>query len=642
MTQPNANFSGEAVIGSADVGRLLISDPVVAEARAREALKKEPQNSDALSMLGAALRQQGKAAAAVAVLAGVVASEPDSAFAQLELGFALELLGQHREAMEAFARVVDLVPTFVSAWCAIAEGLARSAAAAAGDAEVPKIVRSAAAAIRSGRYLEAVNLLQGCVEGAPRWQPGRLLFAVALLADGRGDAAIPVIDGLVRTDPENAFYLELRASALHETGEFHQAISQYEELLRGERPRPGAWISYGRALRTIGRQEECVAAFRRSIELCPQFAVAYRALATVKTIRLDFGMIDTLRDLLARPGVLTLRRAQLHFALAKALEDASKYAESFGHYGHSQRFQRARNVYSAQSFTGFVQRTKATFSPSFLRSREGPACVAPDAIFIVGMPRSGSTLVQEILSAHPQIERTGELRDMTFTIAQLRQEMGEGAPPFPEVVKKIPHERFRALGEAYLARTHARRKRGAAYFVDKYLENFLYLGLIHLMMPNAKVLDVRRNPLDCCLSCFRNYFPEGPAWSHSLGDLGHYYADYVELMAHFDNVLPGRVHRLFYEKLIADPEGELRRLLDYLDVPYAPECLRFYEKEQEIVTISIEQARRPIYADAVGNSRDFEPWLGPLKSALGAVLDSYPAVPEYYPRMQATMSLRLD
>jgi hypothetical protein len=286
---------------------------------------------------------------------------------------------------------------------------------------------------------------------------------------------------------------------------------------------------------------------------------------------------------------------------------------------------------------------KALFTPAFFRERSKTGCQTAGPIFVIGMPRAGSTLVQEILAAHSAIERVGELRDLEHVIRRLRQDMtGAGRPPpFPEFLSAVGPDRFKSLGEEYLERTRPRRMRGTPYFVDKLPENLVHMGLIHLSLPNARIIDVRRHPLDCCFSCFTNYFPEAPPWTHRLEDLGHYYAGYVELMAHFDSVLPGRIHRVIYEQLIENPETEVRRLLDHLGLPFEERCLRYYKTEQAILTTSVEQARQPIYRTAVGNSRDFEPWLEPLKSALGQVLETYPQVPVYYPSLRLNFGIRL-
>ena len=640
MTSP-PNPPATSPISSAEVGRLLASDPAAAEARTREILKAQPENADALLVLGAALRRQGRATEAKAILAPIAASQPDQVFAQLELGFSLGLLEERGAALEAFARTVDLAPTYLNAWCALADELALQRSGEDAYASGPEILRAADAAIARKNLPEAEALLARALEAAPDFETARLRYAAVLLAGEKAHLALPVIEDLIRRDPANVFYAELRASALHELGDFHGAIAQYEELLGDDRERPGAWISCGRALRSIGRGKESIAAFRKAVEILPTFAQGWRTLATVKTLRFEPETVAHLERLLARPGLLISTRMQLHFALAKALEDVARYGEAFENYTKSQALQGTGVTGTAARFHNFVRQLESTFTPEFFRSRENVGCNDTGPIFVVGMPRAGSTLVQEILAAHNAVERTGELHDLHLLVNRLRSEQQQGAPLYPALLATLPPERFRMIGQAYLESTRPRRKTGKPFFVDKHPENFVNAGFIHLVLPKAKIVDVRRNPLDCCFSIFRNYLPSAPPWSHDLEEIGRFYAAYVELMAYWDDAMPGRVHRLVYEDLIANPEKEVRRLLDYLDLPFEPDCLRFYEKEQAIVTTSVEQARRPIYDGGIGNSREFDPWFGPLRASLGAVLDTYPAVPKFYRPLKASFSMRI-
>src|SRR5205085_7343400 len=280
--------------------------------------------------------------------------------------------------------------------------------------------------------------------------------------------------------------------------------------------------------------------------------------------------------LLARPGLLLSTRMQLHFALAKALEDSERYGEAFENYTKSQALQTTGVHGTAAKFHAFVGQLKTVFTPGFFRARSGTGSAESGPIFVLGMPRAGSTLVQEILAAHSVIERTGELHDLNLIVNRLREEaQRSGAPPFPGFLATLLPERFHAIGTEYLERTRPKRKAGRLFFVDKHPENFVNAGLIQLALPQAKIVDVRRHPLDCCFSIFRNYFPAAPPWSHELEEIGRFYTAYVELMAHWDRVLPGRVHRVIYEELIADPEQQVRRLLAYLGLPFEQECLRF-------------------------------------------------------------------
>jgi hypothetical protein len=254
-------------------------------------------------------------------------------------------------------------------------------------------------------------------------------------------------------------------------------------------------------------------------------------------------------------------------------------------------------------------------------------CPAPDPIFIVGLPRSGSTLLEQILASHSRVEGTAELTDI-ITISRRLGEKSRKNPAgkYPEILAELPPERFRELGESYLETTRIQRG-DRPFFIDKMPNNFQHIGLIHLILPNAKIIDARRHPMACCFSGFKQHFARGQHFSYSLEDIGRYYRDYVELMAHFDVVLPGRVHRVVYERMVEDTETEVRRLLEYCGLPFEDACLRFYENERAVRTASSEQVRQPIFRDAIEHWRNYEPWLGPLKSALGPVLESYPDAP---------------
>ena len=318
----------------------------------------------------------------------------------------------------------------------------------------------------------------------------------------------------------------------------------------------------------------------------------------------------------ASPGDASL----LHFALAKADEDEGHDAEAFGHYAAANALQRVVRTYDPDATTALVRRSKALFTPAFFAERTGWGDPATDPIFIVGLPRSGSTLVEQILASHPQVEGTRELMD----IQAMADWAGTQAPaPYPASLADLPRQVFAQLGHDYLARTRPQRRLGRPRFIDKAPWNFLHVGLIRLMLPNARIVDVRRHPLATCVSAYRQHFAGGFDFAYDLTDLGRYYANYVELMAHFDAVLPGHVTRVVYEDLVADTEGQVRRLLDHLGLPFEPACLRFYDTDRAVRTVSSEQVRRPIFRDGLDQWRNYEPWLGPLKDALGPALEAW-------------------
>jgi hypothetical protein len=322
-------------------------------------------------------------------------------------------------------------------------------------------------------------------------------------------------------------------------------------------------------------------------------------------------------------------RQQFEFALGKALEDAGEYQESFDHYLEGNTQCRSTVAYSAGDMAVRVRRSKRLFTADFFRQRAQFGADAADPIFIVGLPRAGSTLIEQILSSHSAVEGTMELPEIISMTRVLRQQGEITHSPYHEVLTKMSADQLRGHGEHYIERTRIHRKTGAPFFIDKMPNNFQHIGLIHLALPNAKIIDARRHPMACCFSGFKQHFARGQNFTYSLDDIGRYYRDYVELMAHYDDVLPGRIHRVIYENMVEDTEAEVRRLLAYCGLPFEEQCLRFFENERPVRTASSEQVRKPIYRDGIDQWRHFEPWLEPLKAALGTVLDAYPAVPEF-------------
>jgi hypothetical protein len=336
---------------------------------------------------------------------------------------------------------------------------------------------------------------------------------------------------------------------------------------------------------------------------------------------------------LARGDLNEEDRWHLHFALGKALEDEARYGESFGHYSEGNRLRRLALDYEADDITDHVQRSCAFFTREFFAERSGWGSSAPDPIFIVGLPRAGSTLIEQILASHSQVEGTMELPDIVSIARRLGGKLRRSDhSAYPELLAELDSAAVRALGEEYLARTCIHRRLGKPFFVDKMPNNFAHAGLIHLILPKAKIIDARRHPLACSFALFKQHFARGQGFSYALDDIARYYTDYAALMAHFDSVLPTCIHRVFYERLVEDVEGEVRRLLAYCGLPFEESCLRFYENARPVRTASSEQVRLPVFTDSLVQWRHYEQWLAPLKTALALVLSDYPA-PEVFAEM---------
>ncbi len=352
---------------------------------------------------------------------------------------------------------------------------------------------------------------------------------------------------------------------------------------------------------------------------------AYWSLANLKTFRFDTADLEAMRSQLAQASLGDEDRCFFEFALGKALEDVGEYALSMEQYLHANQRRRAQIAYEPTEMSELVQRSRQVLDADFFEQRRGfgnPAC---DPIFIVGLPRSGSTLLEQILASHSAVEGTMELPDLLAIARRLTGPRGVSQLTYPLALAQLSASACRALGDEYLERTRIHRKRGTPFFIDKMPNNFAHVGLIQLALPNARIIDARRQPLACCFSVFKQHFARGQAFSYTLEELGRYYRDYIELMAHFDAVLPGRVHRVNYEELVADTEGEVRRLLRYCGLPFEQGCLRFYENDRAVRTASSEQVRQPIYREGIEHWRHYERWLGPLRDGLGPALAGYPS-----------------
>lgn len=471
---------------------------------------------------------------------------------------------------------------------------------------------------RIGRLHDAEHLLRRAVEISPGFTAARAQLALVLGRMGRPAEALPLLDTLFEQDGEDIGHLNLKAATVARLGDFDEAIQLYESVLARAPKQPRVWMSYGHMLKTVGRQQEGITAYRKAIELNPHLGEAWFSLSNLKTVKFDEADIAAMKAALERSDLKEEDRFHLDFALGKAMHDAGKTEEAFAHFAAGNELRRKSQPYSRQDTKNAVDRAIATFTATAFAERTG-GCQAPDPIFIVGMPRAGSTLVEQILSSHSQVEGTSELPDLP---AIARRE-----PGYPKRALKLSTAERTAMGDEYLQRASVQRRTDKPYFIDKLPNNWLYVPFIQLVLPNAKIIDARRHPLGCCFSNFRQHFARGQAFAYDLTDLGSYYANYVRLMAHIDDVLPGKVHRVIYEQMVEDTESEVRRLLDYCGLEFEPACLAFHETDRPVRTASSEQVRQPIYRDATDEWRRYEAHLGPLKEALGDVLDAYPDAP---------------
>ncbi len=634
---PTSEPTGTLEVAMKHAEALLAKRPELAAEQVHEILKAVPNHAPAAFLLARANARIGRGDEAIAALRRTVKLQPDHPEAWRLLADHLAATGDAEGADAAYLRHVKAStrnPELLQAAGAMvrkdlprAEALLKAHLMKA-PTDVPAIRMLAEVAARYGRDEDARRLLERCLELAPNFTPALYAYALLLHRDNESARALPVIERLLAADPRHPGYRNFHAVLLSRLGDYARAGRIYAELLREYPAHAKVWLSYGHTLKTDGELQQGIAAYRRSIALEPTLGEAYWSLANLKTFRFEAAEVADMEAKAADPAVGDVDRLQLHFALGKAYEDAGSWAPSFDHYAKGNALNRARFQYDADHNTERLRHLKATLTREFFAARAGNGCPSPDPIFIVGLPRSGSTLVEQILSSHSRVEGTMELPEVIAMARELRNRSESRAVgAYTGVLAGLDAPRLRELGERYIEQTRVYRKTDRPYFIDKMPNNFLHIGMIHLVLPNAKIIDARRHPLACCFSNYRQHFASGQRFAYDLTDLGRYYRDYVELMAHFDAVLPGRIHRVIYERMVDDTEAEVRRLLDYCGLPFEDACLRFFENERAVRTPSSEQVRQPIYRDAVDQWRHFESWLDPLKDALGPVLPAYPAAP---------------
>ena len=478
-------------------------------------------------------------------------------------------------------------------------------------------------AARIGRWRDAENLLRRAVELAPGWTAAKANLALVLGRMGRPAEAMALLDDIFEKEPEELGHWNLKAATLGRLGDFEPAIELYEGVLKRSPNQPRVWLSYGHMLKTVGRQSEGVAAYRRAIEIRPNIGEAWWSLANLKTVEFDEADLGAMEKALGSDDLADGDRFHLGFALGKALHDRGRTDEAFGYYSVANALRLKSRPYLPEEISSTVDRCIALFNSENISGLHGGSDV-PDPIFIVGMPRAGSTLIEQILASHSLVEGTAELPDLPV----LARRPGN----YPQGILDASAAERCALGEEYLRRAGVQRRTDRPFFIDKLPNNWLYVPLIHLILPNAKIIDARRHPLGCCFSNFRQHFANGQDFTYDLDHLGRYYSDYVRLMAAVDRLMPGRVHRVFYEQMVEDTEAEVHRLLDYCGLQFEPQVLEFYKTERAVRTASSEQVRRPIYRGATEEWLAYEPHLEPLKAALGPVLQAYPAAPASFPQ----------
>ena len=625
-----------------------------------------PENRDALYLRAVAQRQLGDVSGALATLAGLERLHPRFSGLYQERGHCFVARKQAPQAIDAFLRAVHINPALPASW-RVLEGLCRMTGRAA-DADraaahvatlrklPPEVVTATALfsdgelaaaeqlirgfLLRHGHHVEAMRLLarigiardvlddaqlllEAVLELAPDYHAARLDYAQVFIERHMYAQAREQAERLLAADPAERNYRTLHAMTSVGLGQHERAIELYRELLQGAEEPAELHLSIAHSLKTLGRSAQAIAEYRAAAAARPGFGDAWWSLANLKTFRFTDAELAQMRAAEAAPTTAAVDRYHLCFALGKSLEDQQQYSQSFEYYARGNRLKRLESHYRPETIELNTRLQIEVCTPGlFARNKHGGASAA-DPIFIVGLPRSGSTLIEQILASHSAVEGTQELADVPRIVAELQgRDWHRDHPRYPPVLAQLSGADYRRLGEKYLTDTRVYRT-GKARFIDKMPNNFRHLGLIHLMLPNARIIDARREPMACCFGNFKQLFAHGQEFTYSIEDIARYYRTYLELMRHWEAVLPGRVLRVHHEALVDDLEGSVRRLLEFCELDFEPACLEFHKTERSVRTASSEQVRLPIYREGLDQWRHYQPWLGDLREALGDALTRY-------------------
>jgi len=631
-------------------------------AGAQRLLKEVPENRDVWYIIAVSQRYLKRIPDALATLIEFERLHPDYSRLYQERGHCYVDLREAEPAIEAFLRAVHLNPALPASWNALkilmkmagrgadAEMAAQHVATLAklppeivtassmfADGEVypaERIVRDFL--LKHGDHVEAMRLLarigmkldvlddaelllERTLALAPDYHAARYDYALTLLQRHKHVRALEELDRLLKVDPGNRAYRISYATACAGVGNNERAIELYREILKQTPGAADLHLSVGHALKTLGKQQESIDSYYTAIACRPSFGDAYWSLANLKTYRFPVEDIERMRAQEEAPGIREEDRYHLCFALGKALEDRGEYAESFRHYQRGNALKKAEIRFRIEPIERNARLQAAVCTREFFASRREYGFDCSDPIFIVGLPRAGSTLLEQILASHSRVEGTMELPNILRLVGELQgRDPDADNPRYPAILADLGPEEFRNFGEKYIADTRVYRT-GKPMFIDKMPNNFRHIGLIHLILPNAKIIDARREAMACCFSNLKQLFASGQEFTYSIEDIARYYRSYVQLMQHWDEVLPGRVLRIQHENVVEDLEGNVRRLLEFCGLDFEPACLEFYKTERSVRTASSEQVRQPISKEGLEQWRHFEPWLEPLKSALGIV-----------------------
>jgi tetratricopeptide (TPR) repeat protein len=634
-----------------------------AERWLRALLAQAPDEVNCLWLLGVALLDQDRLAESIALMERACARAPDFAHARVDLARAYRRAGRAAQAREAVRQVLESHPHHHRAWLAYGDALfdlqqyddARIAfeRARLTDPERVRVEQATAALVADDRR-KAEELFRAILQADPShvaalvglaalsltadkpWDAERLLrhalkqaehvplalrgLGPALIALGRVQEAEEAARRLLRIEPENPQSWVTEAAVATRLLQQERALAAYERAAALKPDEELIRLSIGHAQKTLGRRRDSETSYKTALAINPAMGAAYWSLADLKNYVFSDTEIAAMQELL-RQQLPRADAAQVHFALGKAFEHRQEYPRAFAHYAQGNALRRLDDPFDIEAFERRSARIRAFFDEKFFAAHAGGGNPSPAPIFIVGLPRSGSTLLEQILASHSRVEGTMELPNIITFVHQF-DDMAANRDAYPEILGDIPPAQLTALGTRYLEET-APLRTGREHFTDKLPNNFSHVGLIQAILPHATIIDARRHPMDACFSTFKQHFAAGQTFSYSLEDLGRYYRSYLSLMDHWDAVLPGKVLHVQYEDLVREPESQIRRLLGHCGLDFEPACLSFHATRRSVRTASAEQVRQPIYTSGVGYWRNFEPELGPLRAALGDALERF-------------------
>jgi tetratricopeptide (TPR) repeat protein len=655
------DLTGSDILKEISIAKELLGKRKIhaAIARLKGILNQDPEVQEAMYVLAVCYRYNDESQAALTTLDALLELHPDYARAYQERGHIFRQQEQCDKALRAYERAVALNPALMASWQHLT-GLHRDC----GEDERSRICQKHADRLRklppellsvtsmiherklyraeqlcraflqkNRQHVEGMRLLakiatklgilddadfllESCLEFEPGFLAARYEYSQVLFKRQRFQRSMEQAALLLKEQPGVPAFRLLFANAAVPVGEFDKALEHYNQLIEDSPYKLHYHMLKGHALKSLGERQRAIDAYKGAAKIKPDHGDAWWSLANVKIYHFEEAEIAQMQRAEADVSTEPVDRYQLCFALGKSFEDGENYAAAFDHYARGNQLKLAETRYRAERTDKEFARQKTTCTPRFFEDRAGFGVQSNEPIFIVGMPRAGSTLLEQILASHPMVDGTIELPD----IMSLAQKLGgrhriDEEPRYPAILETLDQQQFEGFGNQYLKSTRVYRKDGD-YFTDKMPNNFRHIGLIQLLFPNCKIVDARRHPMACCFGNFKQLFGDGQEFSYGLEELGRYYSGYVELMDHWENALPGKILRVQYENVVEDLETQVRRLLNFLGLPFDQRCIEFHKTERAVHTPSAEQVRQPVYKSGLEQWKNFEPFLDPLIESL--------------------------